>query len=1249
MVVQTLKLSLRCVLMVVALCLTLLQVWATPPTPPVKFHHLSIEQGLSQSSILCIWQDQQGFLWFGTQDGLNRYDGYTFLVYRNDPQLLTTLSSNRVGTLFQDQSKQLWVGTNNGLNRFDPSTGTFTRFLNQPQDPTTVSSNRISAICEDQTGRLWIGTADQGLNCLNPTTGFKRFQHQPHNANSLSGDQITALFCDRAGVLWIGTAQDGLNRFDPTTGNFIRVPINSQNPSENISGQIRVISEDQTGALWVGTADQGLFQIDRTTGTTTHFFNDPANPLSLSNNSVRALLLDRKGAVWIGTDTGLNRFDPSSRTFSRFVNDPRNLLSLSHNDIRSVYEDQAGSLWVGTLGGGVNRLDQTTRTFVHYFHDPRSPQSLGHNGVRALYADAEGIVWIGTNGGGLDRLDRATGTIRHFTSLSGQSTSLSSNRVWSICPDKSGDLWVGTLGGGLNRFNRKTETALHYTSDPANPTTLSHNNVVALCPSRKGGIWVGTTGGGLNYLEPDTGVFTRFAVDAQNPQGLSSQEVLAIFEDKLGMVWIGTADSGLNCYDPQRNVFTRFQPTVGNPNSINSNTIRALYEDRAGVLWVGTDSGLNRFDRETQTFTAFTIADGLPNNVIYGILEDWAGNLWLSTNTGLCKFHTVTHTCHNYDLRDGLQSNEFNTGTCFQNAQGEMFFGGINGFNVFHPETILDNPFIPPVVITSFRKLNQQMTGADLQQVIELRYFENLIAFEFAALNYTLPEKNQYAYRLEGFDKNWILCGDRRYASYTNLEPGTYVFCVKGSNNDGVWNETGIKVRLRVIPPPWKTWWAYSFYLILISLAVFGGYRFQVNRVQARVRLHEARLRAETAEAQAQSVQARAEAIQIEARAAARLAEQNAELDRKNKELERKNEELVASQQQADRIFSALAEALPGTVLDGKYRLDEKIGAGGFGAVFQATHLQLNRLVAVKVFKPKPGNDSADAIERFRQEGISTSRLNHINAIQVLDSGISSEGIAYLVMELLQGHTLADEIRTHRLLPLHRCAEINAQICDALAEAHRLGIIHRDIKPENVFLNQTPVGEVVKVLDFGIAKMLSEDTDEEMAHLTATGGLVGTPLYMAPERLERKPYDGRSDVYSAGIMVYEMLTGKTPFDPGSKGLVGIVMAHLRQTPPPLRQFFVDLPAEIESIVMSALEKNPQSRPTAKEFGEHLSRAVLNLASSPEITIVVRPGTTTENTNLPTVSLQFSTISDIPTGTPLVAPRDIRRSLGQEQE
>ncbi|MBI4750646.1 MAG: protein kinase [Acidobacteria bacterium] len=1234
-------------LLVLGLGLGSCHVLATPPTAQIKFHTLSIEQGLSQSSVLCIWQDQDGFLWFGTQDGLNRHDGYHFLVYRHDPQNSTSLSSNRVVTLFQDQSRRLWVGTNHGLNRFDSATGTFTRFLNRPQDPTSLSSNRISAICEDHSGRLWIGTADQGLNWLESETGFKRFQNNPQNSSSLSSNQISALFCDRAGVIWVGTDQGELNRFDPTTGNFIRYPTQPQNPFGGIKSQIRMILEDQAGFLWVGTAGQGLFQVDRVTGTVTSFAHDPGNILSLSNNSVRALLLDQKGRLWIGTDTGLNRFDPASQTFSRFVNDPRNPLSLSHNDVRSLYEDQAGSLWVGTLGGGVNRLDQNTRTFVHYFHDPQSPQSLGHNGVRSLYSDAEGIVWIGTNGGGLDRLDRTTGQIRHFTSLPNQPNSLSSNRIWAICPDKSGDLWIGTLGGGLNRFNRKSETALVYTSDPNTPTTLSHNTVVALCPSRKGGVWVGTSGGGLNYLDPDTGIFTRFPVDPQNPQGLSSNDILALYEDKRGLVWIGTSDSGLNCYDPQTAVFTRFQPTAGDSKSINSSSIRALYEDRAGVLWVGTDSGLNRFDRETKTFTAFTIADGLPNNVIYGILEDWAGNLWLSTNNGLCKFHTVTHACHNYDLRDGLQSNEFNTGTCFQNAQGEMFFGGINGFNVFHPETIQDNPFIPPIVITSFRKLDRQINSSNAQNVIELRYFENLIAFEFAALNYTLPEKNQYAYRLVGFDKDWIFCGDRRYASYTNLEPGDYVFWVKGSNNDGVWNETGVKVRLRVIPPPWKTWWAYGFYLVLTSLAVFGGYRFQVNRVQARVRLQEARLRAETAEAQAQSAQAKAEAIQIEARAAAKLAEQNAVLDRKNKELERKNEELIASQQQADRIFSALAEALPGTVLDGKYRLDEKIGAGGFGAVFQATHLQLNRLVAVKVFKPKPGNDSADAIERFRQEGISTSRLNHLNAIHVLDSGISSEGIAYLVMELLQGHTLADEIRKHHLLPLHRCAEITAQICEALAEAHRLGIIHRDIKPENVFLNQTPTGEIVKVLDFGIAKMLSEDTDEEMAHLTATGGLVGTPLYMAPERLERKPYDGRSDVYSVGIMVYEMLTGKTPFDPGSKGLIGIVMAHLKQTPPPLRQFFVDLPPDIEAIVMSALEKNPEKRPQAKEFGEQFLKTVRTLESSQELTIVVRPGTTTENTNMPTVSLQFSTISDVPTGTPMANHLDIQPSSDQE--
>ncbi|MBX7222676.1 MAG: protein kinase [Blastocatellia bacterium] len=1202
-------------------------------TPGLKFIRLSLEQGLSQSSVLCMLQDRQGFLWLGTQDGLNRYDGYEFLIYRHDPQSANSLCGNRVAALLEDSSGQLWIGTNNGLCRFDRSTQRFQTFANQPERPGSLQDNHISALCEDKAGHIWVGTTGGGLHRFAPARqNFEHVAAQPDQPTGLGSNHISCLTTDRTGVVWVGTTDQGLYRLNPGTGTFFHYGHEDANPATLSSNSVRVIVEDTSARLWIGTADSGLDQLDRNRGEFRHIGKDPTTPNRLGNESIRALCSDRAGLLWVGTDHGLNRLDPATGTVTGYLNDPQNQSSLSHNDVRSLFLDSAGSLWVGTLGGGVNRLDQTIRPFTHFAHDPRNPNSLSHNGVRTIAEDSAGRLWVGTNGGGLNCLDRKTGQFSFFQNNPKDPNSLSSNRVWCLSRGPIETLWVGTFGGGLNHFDPNRQTWVRYQHDPANPNSLGSNDVWTVLPDRSGLIWVGTQGGGLNRLDPANGSITRLTHAPDAPQSLSSNDVSVVFEDRSGTLWVGTPDAGLNRLNRTDNTFQRFQANPNRPNSLSSNSVRALFQDKTGTVWVGTEGGLNRFDLQTETFTSYTTRDGLPNDVIYGILEDWAGNLWLSTNAGLCKFHPNTKACHNYDIRDGLQSNEFNAGASFQNTHGEMFFGGINGFNTFHPEGILDNPYVPPVVISRFLKFDKKVENFDLHETVVLRHDENYLAFEFAALNFTLPEKNQYAYQLEGFDRKWILCGTRRYASYTNLDPGEYVFRVKGSNNDGVWNEEGIQVRIRVLPPLWRTWWAYGFYCLAAGGSLIGAFHIQNNRAQARARLQEAHLRAEAAEIQSQAAHAKAEAAEIQAQAAAQLAQQNAELDRKNKELAKKNDELIASQQQADRIFSALAEALAGTVLDGKYRLEEKIGAGGFGAVFKATHLALNRYVAVKVFKPKPGNDSADAIERFKREGVSASRLNHPNAIQVLDSGISTDGIAYLVMELLTGHSLADELHRHGHLSLRRCMQIIPSVCEALVEAHRMGIIHRDIKPENIFLNQTPTGEVVKVLDFGVAKMLSADTGEDLARLTMTGGIVGTPVYMAPERLEAKPYDGRSDVYSVGIMFYEMLTGDVPFKAESSGgLVAIVMAHLRNTPERLSALVKNLPPEVEHIVMCALAKDPNQRPTAAEFSARLFEEFsLIPPSRAEEIVALRERPVTESTNLPTESLHFETLSSMPT-------------------
>jgi serine/threonine protein kinase len=650
----------------------------------------------------------------------------------------------------------------------------------------------------------------------------------------------------------------------------------------------------------------------------------------------------------------------------------------------------------------------------------------------------------------------------------------------------------------------------------------------------------------------------------------------------------------LSRFDAERDLFITYLHNPYLATSISSNRIFTIYQDRAGSLWVGTNGGgLNRFDPVSETFTAYTEKEGLANNIVCGILEDNDGNLWLSTGNGLSCFNPKTGTFRNYDQLDGLQSSRFNPGACFQSSKGELFFGGTGGLNKFLPEQIKDNTYIPPLSITSFKifdrtlaKVNEALAQSAIGRQatpLQLAYNENYLSFEFSSLNFTHPEKNQYAYMLEGFDSGWNRCGTRRYVSYTNLDAGEYVFRVKGTNNDGLWNEQGASIRIHISPPPWRTLWAYGLYLSSIVGAGFWFIRYRIRKEQTAAKLKEIELRAQVAEA-------KAEVSEAQAQAARELSERNKILAEMNSELAQKNEELIQSHKRADRIFSALAEALPGTVLDEKYRLDEKIGSGGFGAVYRATHLAMKRPIAVKVFKPLPGNDSAEALARFEQEAVSSCRINHPNAVAVLDSDISSEGIAYLVMELLEGHSLSDELKQRRVLSLGRSAEVLLPICDLLSKAHSSGIIHRDIKPENIFLHRSDGEETVKVVDFGIAKLVREEWGTAAQSLTGTGTLIGTPLYMAPERLSNKPYDGKADVYSLGVILYEMLSGELPFY-STEGAWQTALMHLTMEPLPLRLLNPRIPEAVEAAVLRALAKEPEKRPDAMQLKQEFLRAL----------------------------------------------------------
>ncbi len=833
----------------------------------IRFERISIEHGLSQGTVNCMLQDRKGFMWFGTQDGLDRYDGLQFEVLAHDPDDPTTLNDNWILTLLEDAGGDLWVGTQTGgLSRWHRKSGTFTHYRHDAQDSRSLAEDEVRALVQDAGGNLWVGSSTAGLSRLDPTTGvFERYRHRPDDPASLSHDEVRALVLDRAGDLWAGTL-GGLNRFDAESGTFTRYLHDDANPASLSDDRVRSILEDREGSLWVGTFG-GLDRLDPASGVVEHFRHDPTDPPSLSENRVRTLYEDRDGRIWVGTDGALDLFDPASRTFFHYAHNAADPTSLSADRVMSIYQDRGGVLWVG-MQGGLNKWSPRTWSFSHFKSDPARPTSLSSDKILSLSVDAGGAIWIGTNGHGLDRFDRASGTVRNYRKGDRRPGNLSDDTVTALLHDRDGILWAGTEDGGLNRLDVDGETFEHFAHDPGRGDSLAADGVMSLFQDRHGDLWIGTYGGGLNRMRTAEGrprdSFDGWRHDPSDPESLSGDRVTAFGEDADGALWVGTFGTGLNRFDRHRGTFQRFANEPGRRSSLSNDVIVVIHRDPDGDLWIGTLIGLNRLESldETSgiaTFRPYFAADGLPNEVIYGIYsepgapsvrrksgaEGEPSRLWMSTNRGISRFDPRTETFKNYDTSHGLQGDEFNMNAHFQSPTGELFFGGTGGFNAFFPDRIEPNTAMPPVVLTSFSKLNRPVR---LERPIfetdevALGHRDSIVSFEFAALDFTAPEKNRYRYLLEGFSDEWIDLGHHRRVSFTNLDPGSYTLRVEGSNNDGVWSARGASTRIVVAPPPWKTWWAYALYALALS-AIIRAYAGLQHRKVEQERAISARLR----------------------------------------------------------------------------------------------------------------------------------------------------------------------------------------------------------------------------------------------------------------------------------------------------------------------------------------------------------------------------------------------------------------------
>jgi len=808
----------------------------------LRFRHLSIEDGLSQSTVHAIIQDRDGFMWFGTQDGLNRFDGYTFTVFKHHLADSTSLSDNEVRVLHQDRAGTLWVGTfGGGLNRLNAARTAFTRYRHDPAIPGSLCDDQVRVIHEDQNGWLWIGT-EHGLDRLDPTTN--QFIHIPIQPDSTKAG-ILAIDTDHEGTLWFGT-DDGLGRYDTGTGHVTLFHHSQADPSSLSPGAVWAIREDATHHLWIGT-DHGLDLLNRATGQFEHRRHDSDDPHSLGHDSIWTLFVDGQGVLWIGTyGGGVNRFD--GERFLHYRHVPADPSSLSSNRIRALYEDRSGVLWVGSLDG----IDYTNRAgerFGRYHHRTGDPHSVSDGSVWAFQEDADGQIWIGTDEG-LDRFNPETGVMAHYRHDATSPNSLSDNRVWALAWSAPGMLWIGT-DSGLDRLDLATERFTHYRHETGNPNSLAADRAWALLADSSGTLWVGTDGGGLDRLDPQTGRVTHHRHDNAVPNSLSENRIRTLFRDRDGTLWVGTYGKGLNRFDAEGRRFIHYRHDELRPQSLSSDRIRALYQDEAGTRWIGTDGGgLNSLsaapdpDAATAVFDHFTEEQGLPNSTVYGILPDIVGSLWLSTNKGLARFSLSTRSVTNYDVNDGLQSNEFNGGAALRSRAGKFYFGGISGFNAFDPEQIVPDPYVPPVVFTGFKIYNREMTfdvSINTVKTINLTYRDDLISFEFAALDFRAPEKNRYAYKLEGFNREWVNLGNKRDITFTNLDPGRYDLHVRGTNSDGVWNETGATLHLVISPPFWKQWWVQLLGLITLGGLLWQGHRSRTHRIE----LHNRELQAE--------------------------------------------------------------------------------------------------------------------------------------------------------------------------------------------------------------------------------------------------------------------------------------------------------------------------------------------------------------------------------------------------------------------
>lgn len=893
---------------------------------------LSISHGLSSNGVSCILQDSKGFIWIGTDNGLNRYDGYTFKIFRNDPNDSTSLSDDIVETLYEDRSGKLWVGTHTGLNQFNPYSETFIRYQSDQNNPNSLSDNHVRTIYQNRSGVLWIGVLTSGKKAelnklilsapvhLNRQSGstvhqkatIERYKLLPDSLNTQYN--ITFIVEDTGGSLWIASMNEGLIKFTPQT-NKIEYHRHDPNDPNSIAGnRIRTGTLDNQGFLWLGIWDVGLDRLDPKTGKSVHFVPDPSDSGSLPSNNVRYLCTDPDGIVWASTGTVLSAYDSHMNLVSRFsVSKNPNVNYYASDGTRVIFQDRSRILWLGTGKNGLIKINRRPRTFIHYQHEPSNPKSLYSNDIQSLFQDSSGKIWITAFGNGISWFDPKTEEFRYFRHDPADESSLGHNYVAALCEDQFGYIWMGTWAG-ISRYNPMSEEFFHFMNFHPDAKEYKSNSIKHIHEDRSGSIWFGTFDGGLYELlpplssdiipysrsveaseefDPTFNSLRRFVVykhHSNDSTSISDNAIRNIYEDRLGNLLVTTAN-GMNLLNRQMRTFRNITLEAGLTEDFGQNDKQRFYEDRKGKFWVfsqslglcrldlsesgierfkivnhelnndafiyydffqfseevnksGTDiiwisskDGLHKFDPQKELFIKhYNQSDGLPGNTAGQIVGDNLGKLWLLSYKGLSVFEEGAPSGEqffHFKARDDVVNSPYSNH--LKGANGDIYWGGANGLYRFFPENLKSNPHIPPIVLASFSIHNKDVeldTAITYINKLSLAHHQNSFSIRFAALDYTRPHLNQYAYFLEGFDKDWIFHGNNNTANYTNIPPGNYNFKVKGTNDGGIWNEEGTSVHIKITPPWWSSNLAYVFYFVLIGLLLYGWRVFDVRRTR---------------------------------------------------------------------------------------------------------------------------------------------------------------------------------------------------------------------------------------------------------------------------------------------------------------------------------------------------------------------------------------------------------------------------------